>query len=209
MSIHSQKMFFQIEEKEATNPKRYMGGGNLSYFAMDNLNILLFFSFARSGRPVLKENILLESKPLLEIKTFAKQVMDEYQMFNYLSNFLIEKYHLTPIDHSKEPILILYITSVNQAMTISSNGGMSPNQDGGFDIMNTTISYLCWWFAEKGIIVKTRDEKLLERKATFKIPASIVEDATGKEEEIQTLLEANGIHCEIVKEPALMIVPKE
>ena len=207
--IYSQEMFFKIEEKTSPDTT-FMGGSNFSFFARESLSEILIYASGMYGNPVLSKNISLEYNPILKMEAYSKFISIEYMMFKGVVQELLNRYNLILTSSNSDIISSIYIRAVDQSMpSPMESSGMSLNKQNGFDITNTEMASLCWWFALKGIIVKIEEKELLMRKATFKIPACIVENAAGKEKEIQALLEANGIHCEIVKEPALMIVPKE
>ena len=207
--IYSQEMFFKIEEKTSPDTT-FMGGSNFSFFARESLSEILIYASGMYGNPVLSKNISLEYNPILKMEAYSKFISIEYMMFEGVVQELINRYDLILTHSDSDIISSIYIRTVDQPMpSPMESSGMSLNEHNGLDITNTEMASLCWWFALKGIIVKIEEKELLMRKATFKIPADLVEDAAGKEEQIQALLEANGIHCEIVKEPALMIVPKE
>jgi len=203
--MKAQDVFVQFEERDSSQALHTLGGSSSYMYTITDLKKILSYCKSMMGKPMLDSFIILQHNPVLELRAGSRNSISKAELTAIILDSLMQRYDLHYIVSLTETIDVIRVISVSQKIRYTQNSGTNIDTEGFLTLDNMDFCYFSTFFKTNGLILTTSDEDIRIRGLTFAIPNKLVGTMAENRDEIIRLLDENGIHTEIIKEPVVYL----
>lgn len=199
-------VFVKVEKSDSITATNFIVGNNwYMHTSSSDLKSILSHCSSTSGNPMLSSFVVLQNNPILELSAGSRNRIKDSVLTKIVLDTLIRQYDLQYIMSDTDSIEIINVISVSQKVRQTPNSGTNFSTEGFLTLDNAEFYDFSKMFQQRGLILKTKNINIAQRRMTFLIPNNLLKVMPENKNELLRLLDESGIHAEIIKEPVVYL----